>query len=60
MSKLKKKIRECGMKQKDVARLAGVNHQAVSHLCVRGIRSVRTAKIYAALLRCSPRELIEI
>ena len=60
MSRFKKRILACGMKQKDVARLAKVDYKAVNHLCVKGIRSVRTAKFYAELLACSPLDLIEI
>ena len=60
MSRLKTQIQKRGLKQKDVARLAKTSITAVNHLCSRGIRTVRVAKIYAPLLQCRPQELIEI
>ena len=59
MSRLKQQIQKCGMKQKDLARLAKTNSTAINELCRKGIHTVRVAKIYAPLLKCSPLELIE-
>lgn len=60
MSKLKKRIKKCGKKQIEVARLAKIKYKTVNHLCSTGIHTVRLAKIYAPLLKCSPLDLIEL
>lgn len=60
MSKLKKRILKCGLKQVEVARLTGVKYKTVNRQCRTGIKTGRVAKAYAAVLQCSPLELIEI
>lgn len=60
MSRLKTLIQKRGLKQKEVARLAKTSISAVNHLCRKGVRTVRVAKIYAPLLQCHPLDLIEI
>lgn len=60
MSKLKKRILECGMKQIEVARLTGVKYKTVNRQCQTGIKTARVARIYAVALQCRPLDLIEI
>ena len=59
MSNLKKMIMEKGLKQKDVARMAGVRYKTLNRQCNAGIRTARIAKNYARVLGCNPAELLE-
>lgn len=59
MSNLKKMIMEKGLKQKDVARMAGIRYKTLNRQCNTGIKTSRIAKNYARVLGCNPAELLE-
>ena len=60
MSKLKRRILKCGLKQIEVSRQTGIKYKTVNRQCIKGIRTARVAKAYAAVLQCNPLDLIEI
>ncbi|MDD3118220.1 MAG: helix-turn-helix transcriptional regulator [Victivallales bacterium] len=60
MTKLKKIRCKRKMRQRELAFILGVKPASVCELEKNGIRSVRTAKRYAAALLCEPQMLLEI
>lgn len=48
------------MNQKTVAMLLGITSQAVHAQEKDGVRTVNTAKRYAAALKCNPLEILEL
>ena len=60
MTKLKKMMLRCGMKQVEVARKMRVSRQCVCIAEKKGIRNVAAAERYAAALGCPAIELIEV
>lgn len=59
MSRLKKKIKSCGMKQYEISRQTGINYKTVNRQCRDGIRTLRVAQRYAEVLKCHPLDLLE-
>lgn len=59
MSRLKRKIRTCGLKQQEISEQTGINSKTVNRQCRDGIRTVRVARRYAEVLKCHPRDLLE-
>lgn len=59
-SRLKQKIEKSGMKQVELATITGVKAKTISRQCITGIKSIRVAKRYAAVLNCNPLDLIEL
>ncbi len=59
MSRLKKKIKTCGMTQMEIAKQIGIDRKTVNRQCRDGIRTVRVARRYAEILKCRPQELLE-
>ena len=59
MSRLKKKIKTCGMTQMEIAKQIGIDRKTVNRQCRDGIRTVRVARRYAEILKCAPQELLE-
>lgn len=58
-TKLKRIMKEKGISQKDLVKITGNTQGSISHLCVRGIVRIRTAKKYAKPLDCSILDLLE-
>jgi transcriptional regulator with XRE-family HTH domain len=59
MSRLKQKIKSCGMTQDEVCKQAGVDRKTVNRQCRDGIQTARVARRYAEVLKCHPQELLE-
>jgi len=60
MTKLRiARMRAC-LKQKDLAEKTGLTTSAISSLELRGIKSVRVAKLLAPHLNVKPEDIIEI
>ena len=59
MSRLKRKIKTCGMTQMEIAKQIGIDRKTVNRQCRDGIRTVRVAQRYAEILKCTPQELLE-
>lgn len=59
MSRLKQKIKSCGMTQNDVCKQTGTDRKTVNRQCRDGIQTVRVARRYADVLKCRPQELLE-
>lgn len=59
-SRLKQQVEKSGMKQVELANLTGVKAQTISRQCIAGIKSIRVAKRYAAVLNCNPLDIIEL
>ena len=47
------------LKQTELARMLNVTRSTVCHNEKRGILCVKTAEIYAAILKCRPEELLD-
>ena len=58
MTKLKQMLKKRKMKNKELAKKAGVVPQTVSLQCISGIKALRVAKRYAKILNCDPLELL--
>lgn len=59
MSRLKRKVKTCGMTQQEISRQTGINRTTVNRQCRDGIRTLRIARRYAEALKCKPQELLE-
>ena len=59
MTRLRQKRREANLKLRELANKSGVTLQTVHDTEVRGIRTVKIAKRYAAILNCDWRELLD-
>ena len=59
MSRLKQKIKSCGMTQHEICRQTGISRKTVSRQCRDGIRTTRVARRYADVLKCHPLDLLE-
>ena len=59
MTKLAKARREAGFLLREVAEKVGCTAQTVQQQEKRGIRSIRTARRYAAVLGCDWRDLFD-
>lgn len=59
MSRLKRKIKRSGLKQREVSEKTGVNSKTVNRQCRDGIRTIRVARRYAGVLKCHPMDLLE-
>ena len=60
MSKLKDKRLSRRLNLRMLGELVGTSAQVVQQQEQRGIRTVKTARRYAAALHCKPEELLEI
>ena len=60
MTKLKKVMKDRGLKQVDVARRLNISRQCVCLAEKKGIRNVAAALRYAAALGCQAIDLIEV
>ncbi len=59
LSRLKRKIKTCGMTQQEIAKQTGIDRKTVNRQCRDGIRTVRVARRYAEIMKCKPQELLE-
>lgn len=59
VTRLRDRIKKAGMRRVEIAQKLGVVPSAVTKLEVNGIRSIRVARRYAAILGCDPLELLE-
>ena len=59
MTNFKKYRTLLGLKQKEVAKLAGVSAVSIAHLEKHGIFDTRTAAKYAKVLNCNPIFLLD-
>ena len=59
MSRLKQKIKSCGLTQQEIAEQTGINSKTVNRQCRDGIRTIRVARRYAEVLKCHPMDLLE-
>ncbi|MDD5698005.1 MAG: helix-turn-helix domain-containing protein [Victivallaceae bacterium] len=59
MTNFKKMLKQKKMKAKDVAAVIGVRPNSVSHHATSGVKTIRIAKRYAAVLNCDPLELLD-
>jgi len=59
MKKLKLKIKELKIKQKELAKRCGVACALVSHHAINGIKTARVAKRYAKALDCDWKDLLD-
>jgi len=58
-SKLSRKARASGMPLKEIAARRGVTPGAVTHQMTAGVKTLRIAREYAAVLDCDPVELLD-
>lgn len=59
MTKLKQQLKNMRLKQTDLAKQSGVSIKTLNRSCQNGIKTVRVARRYAAVLGCDWRELID-
>lgn len=59
MTKLKDRLQALRMSQTDLAKLVKGKVSNINHACKEGVRTGRMAARYAAVLGCSPADLIE-
>lgn len=59
MSKLKAMRLRCGLKLRELAALCGVTVATIHDTEVRGVRTARIAKRYAAALGCDWKDLLD-
>ncbi len=59
MSRLKRKIKARGLTQQEISEQTGINSKTVNRQCRDGIRTIRVACRYAAVLKCHPQDLLE-
>ena len=59
-TKLEKARREAGLTRQELAVKAGASYMLCAHAERKGVKTVRLAKRYAAVLNCSPLDIIEL
>ena len=59
MTRIQQRLKALKLTQKEFAHRAGVKATALNHSCRHGIFTIRLAERYAALLHCTPDELLE-
>lgn len=59
MSRLKRRIKRSGLKQREISEQTGISSKTVNRQCREGIRTIRVARRYAEVLRCHPMDLLE-
>ena len=58
-TKLRRKLKASGLPLKEVARRRGVSPGAITHQAAVGVKTLRIAREYAAILHCEAVELLD-